>query len=51
MTDLLNPRSQSTVLEVGTGSGYQAVVLAEIVHHVYSVEIVGALAEAAKERL
>lgn len=51
MTDLLNPRQHSTMLEVGTGSSYQAAVLAELVHHVYSVEIVGALAEAAKERL
>ncbi|MDD5249852.1 MAG: protein-L-isoaspartate(D-aspartate) O-methyltransferase [Rhodocyclaceae bacterium] len=51
MTDLLNPRPDSTILEVGSGSGYQAAVLAEIVGHVYSIEIVGALAEAARERL
>ncbi len=51
MTDLLDPRPDSTVLELGTGSGYQAAVLAEIVQHVYSVEIVGALAETARERL
>ena len=51
MTDLLAPRSDSVVLEVGAGSGYQAAVLAEIVRQVYSIEIVGALAEAARERL
>ena len=37
--------------EIGTGCGCQAAVLAEIVQHVYSVEIVGALAETARERL
>jgi protein-L-isoaspartate(D-aspartate) O-methyltransferase len=51
MTDLLDPRSDSVILEVGTGSGYQAAVLAELVRHVYSIEIVGALAEAAGQRL
>ena len=52
MTDLLDPRPDSTVLELGTGSGYQAAVLAEIVQHVYSVEIVGGgTAETARERL
>ncbi|HWQ15640.1 MAG TPA: protein-L-isoaspartate(D-aspartate) O-methyltransferase [Roseiflexaceae bacterium] len=39
------------VLEIGTGSGYQAAVLAEIVGHVYTVEIIGPLAEHARERL
>lgn len=51
MTDLLAPRADSVVLEIGTGSGYQAAVLAEIVRQVYSVEVVAALAEAARERL
>lgn len=51
MTDLLAPRADSIVLEIGTGSGYQAAVLAEIVRQVYSVEVVAALAEAARERL
>jgi protein-L-isoaspartate(D-aspartate) O-methyltransferase len=35
------------VLEVGTGSGYQAAVLAEVVDHVYSMEIIGALVDRA----
>jgi len=51
MTDLLAPRPDSIVLEVGTGSGYQAAVLAELVRHVYSIEIVEPLALAARERL
>jgi protein-L-isoaspartate(D-aspartate) O-methyltransferase len=44
MTDLLQPAADDVVLEVGTGSGYQAAVLAEIVGRVYSVEIVPELA-------
>lgn len=51
MTDLVRPRADGTLLEVGTGSGYQTAVLAELVRRVYSVEIVAALAEAARERL
>ena len=51
MSDLVEPRPDSTILEVGTGSGYQAAVLAELVRQVYSVEIVAALAQAAGERL
>lgn len=51
MTDLLKVGSGSTVLEVGTGSGYQAAILAEYVRSVYSVEIVKELADAAAERL
>lgn len=51
MTDLLAPQAESVILEVGTGSGYQAAVLAELVHQVYSVEIVEPLARAAAERL
>lgn len=51
MTDLLAPRPDAVVLEVGAGSGYQAAVLAEIVRQVYTIEIVGALAESARERL
>lgn len=39
------------VLEIGTGSGYQAAVLAEIVDHIYTVEIIGALAERAEATL
>jgi protein-L-isoaspartate(D-aspartate) O-methyltransferase len=51
MTDLVAPRADSVILEVGTGSGYQAAVLAEIVRQVYSVEIIPALAAAAGEVL
>ena len=51
MTDLLEPDADDVVLEVGTGSGYQAAVLAELVGHVYSIEIIEALATSAGERL
>jgi len=51
MTELLQLAPEHTVLEVGTGSGYQAAVLAEIVRQVYTMEIVGSLAAAARERL
>ncbi|MFA5123755.1 protein-L-isoaspartate(D-aspartate) O-methyltransferase [Zavarzinia sp.] len=51
MSDLLELMPDSVVLEVGTGSGYQSAVLAELVKHVYSIEIIGALASAADERL
>jgi protein-L-isoaspartate(D-aspartate) O-methyltransferase len=50
-TDLIAPEPQHVVLEVGTGSGYQAAVLAEIVQKVYSIEIVESLAVAAKNSL
>jgi protein-L-isoaspartate(D-aspartate) O-methyltransferase len=40
MTDLLDPKPGDAVLEIGTGSGYQAAVLAELVHRVYSIEII-----------
>ncbi len=50
-TDLIAPQPQHVVLEVGTGSGYQAAVLAEIVARVYSIEIVQALAVAAENSL
>ncbi len=51
MTDLLDPQPGDRVLELGTGSGYQAAVLAEIVEHVYTIEIVEPLAGSARERL
>ena len=51
MTESLDPQPTDTVLEVGTGSGYQAAVLAEIVDEVYSVEIVKSLARSAERRL
>ncbi len=51
MTEALGLRGGETVLEVGTGSGYQAAVLAEIAARVYSIEIVLALANEARSRL
>jgi protein-L-isoaspartate(D-aspartate) O-methyltransferase len=51
MTDLLQPRPQQVVLEVGTGSGYQAAVLSQLVKQVYTLEIVATLAQQAAERL
>ncbi|GAB4288282.1 MAG: protein-L-isoaspartate(D-aspartate) O-methyltransferase [Thiohalomonadaceae bacterium] len=51
MTDLLRPRPDDVVLEVGTGSGYQTAVLARLVRQVYSLEVVAALAAAAGARL
>ena len=51
MTDLLVPLPHEVVLEVGTGLGYQAAVLAELAGRVWSVEIVEELATEAKARL
>ncbi len=51
MTEALGLKKGATVLEVGTGSGYQAAVLGKIAGHVYSIEIVPALADEARERL
>lgn len=51
MTQLLDPRAGDVVLEVGTGSGYQAAVLAALVTKVYTVELDEGLAEAARARL
>jgi protein-L-isoaspartate(D-aspartate) O-methyltransferase len=51
MTDLLDPEPGHVVLEVGTGSGYQAAILARLVRRVYSIEAVPALAASASERL
>jgi protein-L-isoaspartate(D-aspartate) O-methyltransferase len=51
MTDLLGVRSTDTVLEIGTGSGYQAAVLARLAKHVYSIEIVPQLARTATAAL
>ena len=51
MTDLLGPAPEQRVLEIGTGSGYQAAILAELVKEVYSIEIIEPLGEEAKQRL
>ncbi len=49
--DLVAPQPQHVVLEIGTGSGYQAAILAEIVQQVYTIEIVPELARTAQARL
>jgi protein-L-isoaspartate(D-aspartate) O-methyltransferase len=51
MTDVLQLEPAHRVLEIGTGSGYQAAVLADIATHVYSIEIVPELAEGARRAL
>ncbi len=51
MTALLNLTATDSVLEVGTGSGYQAAVLAHIARRVFTIECIPALAQAAAERL
>ncbi len=51
MTQLVRVRPGDSVLEVGTGSGYQAAVLAEITDNVHSVEIIPELLTEARERL
>ena len=51
MTELVQPWPGSRALEIGTGSGYAAAVLATIVSDVYTVERLGPLARAAKQRL
>ncbi|MDA1116743.1 MAG: protein-L-isoaspartate(D-aspartate) O-methyltransferase [Proteobacteria bacterium] len=50
-TDLVAPQLGQRVLEIGTGSGYQAAVLAEIVSQVYSIELIPSLGKQAAERL
>ncbi|MGE5526404.1 MAG: protein-L-isoaspartate(D-aspartate) O-methyltransferase [Rhodospirillaceae bacterium] len=51
MTDMLNPAGTDRVLEIGSGAGYQAAVLAELVDRVYTVELITVLAEGARARL
>jgi protein-L-isoaspartate(D-aspartate) O-methyltransferase len=51
MTELIDLDEDDVVLEIGTGSGYQAAILAELVDHVYSIEIIEALADEASSRL
>jgi len=51
MTDLLEPKASDTILEIGTGSGYQSAILSCLVRQVYSLEIVEELAVQARDRL
>jgi len=51
MSDLLNTKASDIILEIGTGSGYQAAILCQLVQHVYSVEIIEDLAKMARKRL
>lgn len=51
MTDLLDLRPTDTVLEIGTGLGYQTAILAELAQHVYTIEIIEELATQARQRL
>jgi protein-L-isoaspartate(D-aspartate) O-methyltransferase len=50
-TDLLQPRPADVILEIGTGSGYQAAVFAEIVSRVFTIEIIESLGRTAAKRL
>src|SRR5712675_137348 len=51
MTDLLDIKADDSVLEIGTGLGYQTAILAQLAHKVYSVEIIEELGQKAKQRL
>jgi protein-L-isoaspartate(D-aspartate) O-methyltransferase len=51
MTEALEVSPEQTILEIGTGSGYQAAVLAELVREVYTIEIIPELAERARRTL
>ena len=51
MSDLLNTKPSDIILEIGTGSGYQAAILSQLVQQVYSVEIIEDLAATARKRL
>lgn len=51
MTEAIKPKKSHKVLEIGTGSGYQAAVLAEIVDSVYTIEIISVLADSASAKL
>jgi protein-L-isoaspartate(D-aspartate) O-methyltransferase len=51
MSDLIKPQADDRVLEIGTGSGYQAAILAELTGQVYSIEIIEALGKQASARL
>ncbi|HEY8036459.1 MAG TPA: protein-L-isoaspartate(D-aspartate) O-methyltransferase [Methylobacter sp.] len=51
MTDLLNPKPTDTILEIGTGSGYQTAILSKLVKQVYSLEIIEELSTKARRQL
>jgi protein-L-isoaspartate(D-aspartate) O-methyltransferase len=51
MSDLLNTKPSDIILEIGTGSGYQAAILSQLVQQIYSVEIIEDLATIARKRL
>lgn len=51
MTGIIHPKPDYRVLEIGTGSGYQAAVLAEIIKEVYTIEIIPELGRSSKDRL
>jgi len=51
MTEWLKPKKDDIALEVGTGSGYQAAVLGQIVQSVYTIEIISPLGNAAEKRI
>lgn len=51
MTEIVNPRSDHRVLEIGTGSGYQAAILSGIVKEVFTIEIIDSLGNQARNRL
>lgn len=51
MTELLDPKPEDQVLEIGTGSGYQAAILSPLVKKVFTIEIVEPLAESARQTL
>jgi len=51
MTELVEPKKGGRALEIGTGSGYQAAILSELVGDVYTIEIIEPLGVAARERL
>ena len=51
MTDVLDTKDENSVLEIGTGSGYQTAILAEMSRKVYTVERIKSLLESARKRL
>jgi protein-L-isoaspartate(D-aspartate) O-methyltransferase len=51
MTEIIRPNKNSKMLEIGTGSGYQAAVLAEIISDVYTIEIITELSNSSEKRL